>query len=73
MTITELNRAILELGGTQAALATELDIGDRTLRRYVANPAEIPRVVELAIRYLLGLKQARESQWSEHLERCDRS
>lgn len=53
MTIQELQRAIVDLNLTQTSLAAALDISDRTMRRYAAGDAPIPRVVELAIWYLL--------------------
>lgn len=49
----ELERAIAELGLTQVGLADRLDLGERTIRRYLSGAAVIPRVVEYAIAYLL--------------------
>jgi hypothetical protein len=56
MTSQQLQRAIVDLSLTQSALATALDISDRTMRRYIAGDAPIPRVVELAIEYLLLIR-----------------
>lgn len=55
MTTQQLQRAIVDLNLTQSSLATALDISDRTMRRYVAGDAPIPRVVELAVNYLLSI------------------
>ncbi len=54
----QLMAAIAQLNLTQASLARALDISDRTMRRYVAGDAPIPRVVELAVKYLLALRAA---------------
>ena len=37
----------------------QLELGDRTVRRYVAGDSPIPRVVELAVIYLLQMYRAR--------------
>lgn len=58
MTIEQLQRAIVDLNLTQSSLARALDISDRTMRRYVAGTARIPKVVELAINHLLALRAA---------------
>jgi transcriptional regulator with XRE-family HTH domain len=55
----QLAAALLELGLTQTELAASLDISARTMRRYVAGDARIPRVVELAIELLLLKYRAR--------------
>ena len=59
MTPQQLQRAIVDLNLTQTSLAAALDISDRTMRRYVAGTAPIPRVVELAINYLLSIHRGR--------------
>jgi transcriptional regulator with XRE-family HTH domain len=58
MTREELERAIASLGLTQSSLAARLDLSPRTLRRYVAGTAPIPRVVEIAIEHLLHNRRA---------------
>jgi hypothetical protein len=55
----DLSTAIAALGTTQTGLAKMLELGDRTVRRYVAGDAPIPRVVELAVIYLLQMYRAR--------------
>lgn len=59
MTTQELQRAIVDLNLSQTSLASALDISDRTMRRYVAGTAPIPRVVELAVELLLLKYRAR--------------
>ena len=59
MTQIELAAALRELSLTQSELAAALDISARTMRRYVAGDARIPRVVELAIELLLLKYRAR--------------
>jgi DNA-binding CsgD family transcriptional regulator len=39
---------------SQREAAESLDINERTVRRYLAGDAPIPRVVELAAKYLWG-------------------
>lgn len=55
----DLSTAIAALGTTQTGLARMLGLGDRTVRRYVAGDASIPRVVELAVDYLVSLHRGR--------------
>lgn len=46
-------RELLErLGLSQRAAATELDIDERTMRRYCAGDTPVPRVVMFALRWL---------------------
>jgi len=58
MTPAELREARKRLGFTQAQLAQHLGIAQVTLilyergSRYDGGPADIPRAVELALRYL---------------------
>jgi hypothetical protein len=37
---------------TQSGAARELDIDPRSMRRYIANDAPIPRTVEYALRWI---------------------
>lgn len=55
----QLERAIVDLNLTQTSLAAALDISDRTMRRYVAGTAPIPRVVNMAIELLILKYRAR--------------
>jgi hypothetical protein len=59
VTQLELAAALRELCLTQTELAATLDISARTMRRYVAGDAPIPRVVALAIELLLLKYRAR--------------
>jgi ribosome-binding protein aMBF1 (putative translation factor) len=63
MTPSDLRAARAALGMSGAALARELGINPRTLRRYEAatakSRAEIPRSIELAVRGLLAIAEMR--------------
>lgn len=52
MTGTQLQRLLDRAGLSQRGAAKALGINERTMRKYVAGDAEIPRVVELAVRCL---------------------
>lgn len=53
MTSTQLRKLLERAGLSQRAAARELDFNERTMRRYCAGEP-IPRVVELAAKYLWG-------------------
>jgi len=63
MTPSDLLAARVALGMSGVALARELGINPRTLRRYEAATApsrsEIPRSIELAVRGLLAIAEMR--------------
>lgn len=52
MTGKQLKKMIARAGKTQVGLAREIEIGERTMRKYIASNLAIPRVVELAVRYV---------------------
>ncbi len=52
MTGPQLQRLLDRAGLSQRGAAKALGLNERTMRKYVAGDAEIPRVVELAIRCL---------------------
>lgn len=52
MTATQLKRALAKAGLSQRGAAKALDINERTMRKYVAGDAPIPRTVEYAIYWL---------------------
>lgn len=52
MTGDEFSRLRERIGYTQATLAKELDISIRTLTRWETGVIEVPRIAELALRYL---------------------
>ena len=54
MTPQELKEAYKRLGLTQAKLATELEISERTIRRYAKGDWPIPKGIEYAIKWLLS-------------------
>lgn len=56
MTGKEL-RKLLEHGGlNQSEAARAIEIGDRTMRRYIAGDLDIPRTVEYALLYVIEHK-----------------
>lgn len=52
MTALQLQRLLDRAGISQRGAAKALDINERTMRKYVAGDAVIPRTVELAAKYL---------------------
>ncbi len=53
----ELKEARIKLGLTQAELAAALGLAKNTITRYEIDDLTITRLVELAIEYLLLLKE----------------
>lgn len=54
VTGTDLQKLLDQHDMSQRGTARELDINERTMRSYVAGDLPVPRVVELAVRYLAG-------------------
>jgi transcriptional regulator with XRE-family HTH domain len=54
LTGRELRKIRLRLGLTQAQMTVRLDLDRRTIGRYERGERPVPRVVELAVRYLLS-------------------
>lgn len=52
MTSQELRRLLEEAGLSQRGAARQLGIDERTMRRYCADDGQVPRLVELAVRFL---------------------
>jgi plasmid maintenance system antidote protein VapI len=52
MTGGQLQRLLDRAGLSQRGAAKALGINERTMRKYVAGDAEIPRAIEIAIRCL---------------------
>jgi plasmid maintenance system antidote protein VapI len=52
LTGAQLQKLLDRAGMSQRGAARAMGIDERTMRRYVAGDAEIPRVVELAMRCL---------------------
>lgn len=50
MTGTQLKKMIERAGKTQVGLARELEIGERTMRQYIAS-TRVPKLVEYAARH----------------------
>ena len=52
MTAIQLQRLLDRAGISQRGAAKMLDINERTMRKYCAGDAAIPRTVELAVKFL---------------------
>lgn len=53
MTATQLKKLLDLAGLSQRGAAKELDINERTMRKYVAGEAVVPRTVEYALRWIV--------------------
>ena len=64
MTPVQLTALLERASLSQSEAARQLGINARTMRKYIAGDAPIPKVVELALRYVaqlvLHVKQHRE-------------
>jgi hypothetical protein len=56
MTHKQLQRLLDSAELSQRGTARELELNERTMRRYVSGDQPIPRVVEFAVRYLIQTK-----------------
>jgi hypothetical protein len=56
MTPKQLQKLLDSAELSQRGAARELDINERTMRKYVAGDSPIPRVIELAVRHLIHEK-----------------
>lgn len=65
MTGTQLQKLLDRAGLSQRGAAKALGINERTMRKYVAGDAEIPRVVELAVICLSQHKSAGNQRGNE--------
>jgi plasmid maintenance system antidote protein VapI len=52
VTALQLHRLLDRIGMSQRAAAKALEINERTMRKYIAGDAPIPKTVELAMLYL---------------------
>jgi transcriptional regulator with XRE-family HTH domain len=53
MTATQLQRLLDSAGLSQRGAAKAIGISERHMRRYVAGEAEVPLVVEFALRWVI--------------------
>jgi hypothetical protein len=60
MTAKQLQRLLDNAELSQRGTARELEINERTMRRYVSGDQPIPRVVEFAVRYLIDTKAKKQ-------------
>jgi hypothetical protein len=56
MTAKQLQRLLDSAELSQRGTARELELNERTMRRYASGDQAIPRVVEYAVRYLIDMK-----------------
>jgi predicted DNA-binding protein (UPF0251 family) len=57
MTGGQLQRLLDSAGLSQRGAARELQVSERQMRRYVAGDAEVPRVIEYALRWLIHISE----------------
>lgn len=57
MTGGQLQKLLDSAGLSQRGAARELQISERQMRRYIAGDAEVPRVVEYALRWLIHIRE----------------
>lgn len=57
MTGGQLQKLLDRAGLSQRGAARELEINERTMRRYVAGDMKVPRVVEYAVLWLISQRQ----------------
>jgi transcriptional regulator with XRE-family HTH domain len=62
VTKQQFKRLRKSIGYSQAQLAQEMDLFIRTISRYETGEIEIPRVTELALRYIAGKAQKQEKR-----------
>ena len=55
MTGKQLQKLIDKAETTQVGMAKLLDIGPRSMRRYIADDSVIPRHIEIAVKCLAGV------------------
>lgn len=57
MTGGQLQKLLDSAGLSQRGAAKEIGISERQMRRYIAGDAEVPKVVEYAIRWLIHIRE----------------
>jgi len=60
MTGGQLQRLLDGAGLSQRGAARDLQISERQMRRYVAGDAEVPKVIEYALRWLIQLRESKD-------------
>ena len=67
LTANQLQRLLDRAGLSQRGAAKALEINERTMRKYVAGDAKIPKTVELAMLYLCSpSSDATQDREGEH-------
>lgn len=62
MTPMQLQKLLDKAGLSQRGAARELEINERTMRKYIAGDSAIPRTVEFALRWLAHLRGDMQKQ-----------
>jgi plasmid maintenance system antidote protein VapI len=58
MTALQLKRLLDSAGLSQRGAARELEINERTMRKYVSGESPIPKTVELALCWIAHIRKA---------------
>ena len=66
MTPKQLQKFLDDAGLSQRGAARELNIGERTMRRYIAGDLPVPRVVEFALRWLASQRTSDSAAPAKH-------
>lgn len=59
MTAAQLKRLLDKGGLSQRAAAKEIGVNERTMRKYVSGELDIPRTVELALYWIVHVREGR--------------
>lgn len=57
MTGGQLQKLLDSAGLSQRGAAKEIEISERQMRRYIAGEADIPKIVEYALRWLIHCRE----------------
>lgn len=57
MTGGQLQKLLDSAGLSQRGAAKEIEISERQMRRYIAGDAEVPKIVEYALRWLIHFRE----------------
>jgi hypothetical protein len=61
MTGGQLQKLLDSAGLSQRGAAKDLKISERQMRRYIAGDAEVPKVIEYALRWLIHKRPTSDS------------
>jgi hypothetical protein len=60
MTANQFNAALAKLGYTQVGFARQLELGERSVRRWAADEYPVPTPVAMLLNLMLKTKSAKE-------------